>query len=131
MPSLAARFDELPRPIWIALAILGLIVWWPLGLAIVACLLWSGAMRCCGFGNWRDDARRPAFDRRDEPQPSGNQAFDEYRAETLQRLEAEQRAFREFLSRLRMAKDKAEFDAFMTDRRARAPTAPPPPPSAA
>jgi Protein of unknown function (DUF2852) len=131
MSTLAARLDELPRPIWIALAILGFIVWWPLGLAIVACLIWSGAMHCCGFGfgYWRDDTRRTAFDRRDAPQPSGNHAFDEYRADTLQRLEAEQRAFHEFLSRLRMAKDKAEFDAFMADRRARTQTAPPPPPS--
>jgi hypothetical protein len=50
---------------------------------------------------------------------SGNRAFDEYRAETLQRLEEEQREFREFLERLRLAKDKAEFDQFMADRRAR------------
>jgi hypothetical protein len=51
--------------------------------------------------------------------PSGNRAFDEYRAETLRRLEDEQREFKEFLQRLRHAKDKAEFDQFMADRRAR------------
>ena len=50
---------------------------------------------------------------------SGNRAFDEYRAETLQRLEEEQREFREFLERLRLAKDKAEFDQFMAERRTR------------
>ena len=55
---------------------------------------------------------------------SGNHAFDEYRAETLQRLEEEQREFREFLQRLRAAKDKAEFDQFMADRRNR-PASPP------
>ena len=48
---------------------------------------------------------------------SGNHAFDEYRSETLKRLEDEQREFREFLERLRFAKDKAEFDQFMADRR--------------
>ena len=48
---------------------------------------------------------------------SGNRAFDEYRAETLRRLEEEQREFREFLDRLRQAKDKAEFDQFMAERR--------------
>ena len=48
---------------------------------------------------------------------SGNWAFDEYRAETLRRLEEEQREFKEFLSRLRHAKDKAEFDQFMAERR--------------
>ena len=51
------------------------------------------------------------------PQASGNNAFDRYRSDTLQRLEEEQKEFREFLSRLRAAKDKAEFDQFMTDRR--------------
>ena len=49
--------------------------------------------------------------------PSGNRAFDEYRMETLRRLEEEQREFRDFLDRLRMAKDKAEFDQFMAERR--------------
>jgi hypothetical protein len=48
---------------------------------------------------------------------SGNRAFDEYRADTLRRLEEEQREFRDFLGRLRMAKDKAEFDQFMAERR--------------
>lgn len=48
---------------------------------------------------------------------SGNRAFDEYRAETLRRLEEEQREFKEFLDRLRHAKDKVEFDQFMTERR--------------
>src|SRR5262249_61095473 len=43
-------------------------------------------------------------------------SFDEYREETLRRLEEEQREFRDFLARLRMAKDKAEFDQFMADR---------------
>ena len=51
---------------------------------------------------------------------SGNWAFDEYRAETLRRLEEEQRQFREFLDRLRHAKDKAEFDQFMAEMRGRA-----------
>ena len=37
---------------------------------------------------------------------SGNHAFDEYRSETLRRLEDEQREFRDFLERLRFAKDK-------------------------
>jgi hypothetical protein len=50
---------------------------------------------------------------------SGNAAFDDYREETLRRLEEEQREFREFLDRLRKAKDKQEFDQFMAERRAR------------
>ena len=58
---------------------------------------------------------------------SGNHAFDEYRTETLKRLEDEQREFRDFLERLRFAKDKTEFDAFMAERRSRPePQSPPP-----
>jgi hypothetical protein len=52
---------------------------------------------------------------------SGNRAFDDYRTETLKRLEEEQREFREFLDRLRFAKDKTEFDQFMAERRNRQP----------
>jgi Protein of unknown function (DUF2852) len=52
---------------------------------------------------------------------SGNRAFDEYRTDTLKRLEDEQRDFRDFLARLRQAKDKAEFDQFMAERRNRPP----------
>jgi hypothetical protein len=53
---------------------------------------------------------------------SGNRAFDDYRSETLQRLEEEQREFKEFLERLRFAKDRAEFDQFMSERRDRPPS---------
>ena len=77
---------------------------------------------CRGTG--RDDARWSHHQaRRDQfhaaraaMRPSGNSAFDSYKTDTLRRLEDEQRAFEEFLSRLRNAKDKAEFDDFMADR---------------
>jgi Protein of unknown function (DUF2852) len=59
-----------------------------------------------GGGNWW--GRSPS---------SGNRAFDEYKADTLRRLEDEQREFREFLQRLRFARDRAEFDQFMSERR--------------
>jgi hypothetical protein len=119
MTSFTARFHDVPRPIWIALAILGFVLWRPLGLAVTACLIWSGNMRCCGFGfgNWGDDTSRQAHDGWAAPRAGGNRVFDEYRAETLRRLEEEERDFREFLSRLRKAKDKAEFDQFMSERR--------------
>ena len=48
--------------------------------------------------------------------PSGNSAFDAYKADTLARLEREQKDFESFLRRLRDAKDKAEFDQFMDER---------------
>jgi Protein of unknown function (DUF2852) len=65
------------------------------------------------------------------PSSSGNSAFDDYRSETLKRLEDEQREFKEFLGRLRFAKDRTEFDQFMAARRERpfepnSPVEPPP-----
>ncbi len=48
---------------------------------------------------------------------TGNAAFDGYREETLRRLEDDAKEFQSFLQRLRKARDKAEFDQFMTERR--------------
>ena len=87
------------------------------------------AMGCCGFGFGSSNEQRDRMPIqawwRQQP-TSGNQSFDEYRAETLRRLEEEQRDFQDFLTRLRMAKDKAEFDQFMAERR----TGQKPPPAA-
>lgn len=47
---------------------------------------------------------------------TGNAAFDEYREETLRRLEEEAAEFQTFMERLRKARDKAEFDQFMSER---------------
>jgi Protein of unknown function (DUF2852) len=119
MPT-AARLDQWPTPLWIALLILGFIFWWPLGLVMLAVILWSGRMGCCGigFGRWNDRAEpvRQPQDRWRRPHQTGNRAFDEYRADALRRLEEEQREFQHFLDRLRTAKDKAEFEQFMAER---------------
>jgi Protein of unknown function (DUF2852) len=76
---------------------------------------------------WRGMWQQPGHQSAGAQPSSGNRAFDEYRAETLQRLEDEQREFMEFLDRLRHAKDKAEFDQFMAERRYRDVTPPPAP----
>src|SRR5262249_28491921 len=120
---IVAKLDELGKPAWIALMILGFFIWWPFGLATLAFIIGSGRMtsskgggmsrwygapvQMAPVGTWWAPAARPG----------GNRAFDEYRQETLRRLEDEQREFQEFLIRLRMAKDKAEFDQFMAERR--------------
>jgi hypothetical protein len=92
------------------------------------------AARWCGPGNFTGNfagnfARGPwsanAWTSRGG---SGNTAFDEYRNETLRRLEEEERQFKEFLDRLRQAKDKAEFDQFMAEMRNHRPEGPMPPP---
>jgi hypothetical protein len=112
-------------------------LWWPLGFVILAFIIGSGRMGCWnhhGMSRWEnklqrmqdkvDRARAKMDDMRGgnwwgRPPSSGNRAFDDYRAETLRRLEDEQREFKEFLERLRFAKDRAEFDQFMSERRNR------------
>jgi len=121
MTAVAAKLDELGKPAWIVLMILGFMIWWPLGLATLAYMIWSRRMGCGNFRGF-DWGRQQGRHYGTPWHPSsGNRAFDEYRTETLRRLEEEQREFREFLERLRMAKDKAEFDQFMADRRNRPP----------
>ena len=133
---IVAKLDELGKPAWIALMVLAFIVYWPVGLAILAFIFWSRNMGCHSGERWQRKMQRmeDKMGRMRErmggfggwgPPSSGNHAFDEYRSETLRRLEEEQREFRDFLDRLRFAKDKAEFDQFMADRRNR--TAPQPP----
>jgi len=119
----AAKLDDLGRPAWIGLMVLGFILFWPIGLAILAYLMWSGRMMCWKRGTM-DEMRRRWHGARGRSgwrraETSGNGAFDEYRAETLRRLEEEQKEFEDFLEHLRRAKDKAEFDQFMAERRGR------------
>jgi hypothetical protein len=128
--AIAARLDDIGRPAWIAVLVLGFIVWWPIGLMILGFLIWSGRMGCGHgrWGRWRSERwerygggwEGPRFGRN----YSGNSAFEEYKADTLRRLEDEQKEFMDFLQRLRHAKDKAEFDQFMAERRNRPQTPP-------
>ena len=141
------------------LTVLGFMWWWPLGLLMLAFLIARGRFgywrHYAGDGpmlDWehrgdrwerkiarmqdkmeRMRGRMDRFRSRSDwfgPTSSGNRAFDDYRAETLRRLEDEQREFKDFLARLRFAKDRAEFDSFMAERRQRpfepdSPAAPP------
>ena len=116
---LVATFDEYGKPAWITAMILGFILWWPIGLGVLAYLIWSGRMGCGNKTQWKNyltsEARRfgggmSAF------RSTGNRAFDDYREETLRRLEEEANEFQSFLQRLRHAKDKAEFDQFMSEQ---------------
>lgn len=101
--------DERGKGAWIAAMVLGFIVFWPIGLALLAYMIWSKRMfngKCAH----RTRNATVAFT------SSGNTAFDAYKAETLRRLQDEQDSFEQFLGRLREAKDKAEFDQFMAER---------------
>jgi hypothetical protein len=119
-------------PLTIALMVLGFVIFWPLGLAMLAYILWgemfggspekaeawmnkskawcqTNGSRQNSYGNWRNS--------------SGNAAFDEYRAEQLKRLDEERKRldeeihqFQEYMRNLRMARDREEFDRFMRER---------------
>ena len=111
--------------------ILGFLFWWPVGLAFLFFTLRSTKMGCGSRQDrWQNKMERMR-NRMERgfglggfgPASSGNRAFDEYRMETLRRLEEEQTEFRDFLDRLRHAKDKEEFDQFMAQHRQR-PTSP-------
>lgn len=106
------------RPAWtplnILLMVVGFMVFWPLGLAMIVWIVWGdrivGRVQDAEV-HWR--ARQ-----------SGNVAFDEYRRAELDRLEEKRREldreaeeFQAFLRELRSAKDKDEFDRFMKKRR--------------
>lgn len=105
--------DARGKGAWIAAMVLGFIFFWPVGLALLAYMIWSKRMFSSSS---RRMARTPSFAMH---RPTGNAAFDAYKADTLRRLEEEQGSFESFLERLRAAKDKSEFDAFMDERATR------------
>ena len=108
--------DQFGKPGWFTTAILGFFTFPPLGLAVLAYMIWGKKMfsRSCGQRRAHDHAWGRHGLR--AAQTTGNHAFDSYKAEALRRLEEEQEAFEAFLQRLRNSKDKTEFDAFMEDR---------------
>lgn len=137
--TIAAKLDEGGKAAWIAVMIAGFVIFWPAGLAVLAYMIWSGRMGCMHNHSMRNEmrdewraqkeewkARKRAFreemrsrwhGRGSTMHSSGNSAFDDYKAETLKRLEEEQAEFNDFLENLRKSRDKAEFDEFMKSRR--------------
>lgn len=170
------------RPIEIVAMVLGFILYWPIGLAILIAKVWQKKsayagdlpsfvqakmqqkfqekqqqfhekweqkMSRCGFGglrrqdftNWKfgDQNERRGFGSPWQWKAStGNLAFDEWREAELARLEAEreklraaEQEFAGFVENLRRAKDREEFERFMTQRNTQPPQggAPNPPPA--
>lgn len=114
------------RPAWtplsIALMVIGFIVWWPLGLAMLAWILWGERMQA-----WWAENRHRVQTRG----TTGNEAFEEYRRAEIDRLERERRrleeeaaAFQTYLQELRKARDREEFDRFKAERQRHVPAAP-------
>lgn len=126
------------KPQWsfltIALMVLGFIIFWPLGLAMLAYIIWGEK-----FGGssekaeeffkskrkeWKKHERRHGRGRGHRSSMTGNAAFDSYRDEQLDRLDEERRrldeevkAFGEYMDNLAKARDREEFDRFMRERR--------------
>ncbi len=123
------------RPAWtpltIALMVLGFVVFWPLGLAMLAYILWGDRMhQMVHDARGQFESHRGEFargcGRGHRHRSTGNAAFDEYRDAELKRLEEERRRidamraeFDAYMDDLRRARDKEEFDHFMAERERR------------
>jgi hypothetical protein len=137
----AAYFRPEWSPFTVLAMVLGFIVFWPIGLAVLAYVLWGQRFGFSGeraehwinrqksswAGGWCQSNRGHRHDHGfgfAGWSASGNAAFDEYRAEQLRRLDEERRRldeevheFHEYLRNLNLAKDREEFDRFMSERR--------------
>lgn len=80
-----AWLDARGKGAWIAAMVLGFIFLWPVGLALLAYMIWSKRM----FSGKCTSKRAHRADVRHAMRPSGNSAFDAYKADTLSRLEDE------------------------------------------
>ena len=122
------------KPEWsfitIVLMVLGFIIFWPIGLAMLAYILWGER-----FGGSAEKAEawvksKKAWGRnchqhyRGHRRSSGNAAFDDYREEQLkrldeerQRLDAEVSEFQDYMQNLHKARDREEFDSFIRGRK--------------
>jgi beta-phosphoglucomutase-like phosphatase (HAD superfamily) len=120
------------RPAWtpltIGLMVLGFVVFWPLGLAMLAYIIWGDRL-----DEFKQDVRKATDGkifgcrhsrRRHYHARTGNVAFDDWRDAELKRIEEERRKldearqeFDDYLRELRRAKDQEEFDRFMSQRR--------------
>jgi hypothetical protein len=126
----------------LAAMILGFVLFWPIGLAILGWKIYQAKTRYAGdFGQFAQE-KWGGFERRSGLGDmarnfggglgsSGNSAFDDWRKAELERLEEERRkiheaekAFYDYLEGLRQAKDREEFERFMASRGAKGPDAP-------
>jgi predicted RNase H-like nuclease (RuvC/YqgF family) len=130
------RFIEASwNPLTIGLMILGFVIFWPLGLAVIAYVLWGDSIgksvkemsddfnSHCGKSGGKSGGKSSTKHRR-RSNNHDNSAFAQYRQQEIDRLEEERRKldemrdeFDDFLNELRQAKDKTEFDRFMDARR--------------
>lgn len=120
-------------PLTIALMVIGFITFPPLGFIVLAYIIWgekfggsaekAQAYWNKGCGYMRNNKKQFGGFNRDQSS-SGNAAFDDYRSDQLKRLDEERArldaeidAFHEYMANLRKAKDREEFDRFMSEHR--------------
>ena len=133
-------------PFEIIAMVLGFIVFWPIGLAILGYKFWQRRyggpdLQTMAAGKWQEAksmmSSNPSWSSswgcgatrrasRFYPSATGNLAFDEWRQAELARLDEErrkldeaQREFAEYVDAIRRAKDREEFERFMAERRSR------------
>jgi hypothetical protein len=131
------RMNKKPWSIYEVGAVLGsFALFWPLGIVALFVKikkgeLWSGAsdMKApwnTDWSNWKKPEGFGDFNSKwKQPHTSGNQAFDDYRRAELDKLDAlrrkldeDRKAFDQFVTKLRQAKDREDFERFMNDRNA-------------
>lgn len=124
--------NSLIRPAWtpvtIAMMVVGFMIAWPLGLAMLAYIIWGDRLEAfkSDVNKATDrvaDTFKTATTSRRTPY-SGNAAFDEWRELELARLDEERKKlddtmaeFDQYQRDLRRARDKEEFDAFLKSRK--------------
>lgn len=134
-----ARSSSMIRPAWtpltIAMMVLGFMIFWPLGLAMLVYILWGDRLdelksevnratdnvaSSFNFGN----SNRTRYSHSSGGSASGNAAFDDWREVEMARLEEERRKldemrqeFDEYLRELRRAKDAEAFEKFMASKK--------------
>lgn len=120
------------NPVSITVMVLGFMLAWPVGLMVLAYILWGERFgwraRAASFlEGVRDGIARTGLRGGGSASgfgfSTGNAAFDAYRAEELARLEAERRRldeerreFEAYMTHLRRARDQEEFDRFKAER---------------
>lgn len=123
------------KPLEIAAIVVGFVVWWPVGLALLGLKIAQrrgysfddavGAMRGTFGGLGRTGPQWRPF----SSSSTGNAAFDDWRNAELakldeerRKLDAAQREFADHLSNLQKARDREEFEGFMRAREQGRPT---------
>jgi len=124
--------NSMIRPAWtpvtIAMMVIGFMIAWPLGLAMIAYIIWGDRLEVFKQDvNKATDKVADTFKSATSPSRapySGNAAFDEWREVELERLQEERRKldetmaeFDSYQSDLRRARDKEEFDEFLKSRK--------------